>query len=230
MYQDRNILEEAFEWDIENWSRASSFWDSNSSLNFPSCRALELGANQGGLSLLLALKGAAVVCSDLNGPEQKARDLHEKYKVSENISYHNVNALEIPFPDSSFDLVAYKSVLGAMRTYDNQKKMASEIFRVLKPSGELWFAENLVGSPIHMTARKLFVTWGTRWRYVTIKELNELFEPFGRLKIKPYGFGAAFGRREWQRNLLGKLDSLFNFCLPDSWKYIAFGLVKNERT
>ena len=133
------------------------FWLANTSLDLSKYLALDLGSRNGGLSLFLALRGSQVVCSDLNGPSDNVKKLHQKHSVSSLVSYAAVNVTSIPYPDLYFDVVVFKSVLGALQTYPNQTKMMQEIYRVLRPGGELWFAENLVASPLHMLARKLFV-------------------------------------------------------------------------
>ena len=142
---------EIFEWDIENWSKVLEFWLQNTKLDISRSYALDVGAHNGGISLFLAKHDVKVVCSDLNGPTEKAKQLHLKYGVSDHISYTDVNVLAIPFPDNSFDLVTFKSVMGALRCYKNQEKMISEIYRVLKPVGERLFFRipaNLLVPPV----------------------------------------------------------------------------------
>ena len=214
------------EWDIKNWSCAPEFWLANTQLNLSQCYALDLGSRNGGTSLFLALKGMTVVCSDLNEPSDKAKSLHKKYDVALRVSYAAINTMSIPYPDNRFDVVVFKSVLGALKTYPNQAKMIQEIYRVLKPAGELWFAENLVASPLHTLARKLFIQWGNRWRYITPKEIIELCRPFKQFNSVSYGFLAAFGRTESQRKVLGRIDKTLNGLIPSSWKYIIFGVAR----
>ena len=214
-------IEVIIQWDVENWSHTLDFWHSKTKLDLRFSRALDLGTGNGGLSLFLALKGATVVCSDVNGPCEQAKVLHDQYGVSERITYATVDTRFIPFADGSFDLVAFKSVMGGLSTYPNQKRMVEEIYRVLRPSGELWFAENLVSTLVHQTGRKWFLP-RKYWRYVTISEINELCRSFRTVYLKPYGFLAAFGRTNSQRRILGKIDRIINRCIPSGWKYIAF--------
>ncbi len=208
-------------WDVENWSRTLDFWHSKTKLDLRFCHALDIGTGNGGLSLFLALKGASVVCSDVNGPSDQAKALHEQYGVSERITYATADARSIPFADGSLDLVVFKSVMGGLSTYPNQKRMVEEIYRVLRFGGEFWFAENLVATLVHRIGRK----WVLRrkcWRYVTISEIDELCRSFGKVYLKPYGFLAAFGRTNSQRKVLGKIDRITNRCIPSGWRYIAF--------
>ena len=42
----------------------------------------------------------------------------------------------------------------------------------------VFFAENLVASPLHTLFRRRFVKWGTEWRYVSLEEMHEFLLPF----------------------------------------------------
>lgn len=215
---------DVMEWDVRNWSLAGDFWMTNTKLDVGRCRALDIGARNGGVSLFLLLNGANVICSDLDGPTEKAREIHARYGLSDRVAYARVNALQMPYPDESFDIVTFKSVMGGMRTYQNQLQMVNEICRVLKPGGELWFAENLAGSLLHKLLRRLFVKWGKSWRYLTFREIEELTSPFEDTAMVRYGFWAAFGRSEPWRRRLSKLDRLFDRFTPTRWKYIVFAV------
>lgn len=214
------------DWDVKNWSRVLDFWHNHTALQIENCRSLEVGANKGGLSLYLAQKGATVVCSDITEPAPEVQSHHRQMGFAQNLSYTTVDVCAIPFEDNSFDIILFKSVMGALRTYSRQKQMISEIHRVLKPGGELWFAENLVASPLHRLARRYFVKWGKSWRYVTSLEIQQLCQSFSQLYLENYGLLGAFGRTEKQRRILGSMDALINGCIPCSWKYIAFGLAR----
>ena len=213
----------AIQWDVENWSRALDFWCARSTLSLEACRAIEIGARDGGLSLWLAGKGATAIYSDVVAPDTSVRDRHSSHGVADRVRYVVLNGCCIPFNDASVDIVMFKSVLGALRTFENQKQMFREIYRVLRPGGELWFAENLQASVAHKTLRRLFVSWGTRWRYMSLKELNSLCAGYQESQIEPHGFFGAFGRTEKQRRLLGKIDRGIDPLIPKRWRYIAFG-------
>jgi len=170
-------------------------------LEFSKCYALEVGAGNGGLSLWLALNGCHVICSDLNGPTEKAKELHKKYKVSDLIEYASVDATNIPYKENTFDIVAFKSIIGGIGGYggfEKEMNVFKEIHRVLKPKGELFFAENLDGSLLHKFIRKKIASrfkrykWTSTWRWVTLKELEEFLSPFSSKKYMTYGFLAHF--------------------------------------
>lgn len=224
---DANVAD-FVEWDLSNWSPALDFWLQSTSLDLSGSLALELGAGLGGLSLWLALKGARVVCTDLKGATAEARALHAGRNVQHLISYQAVDATSIPYA-GQFDIVLFKSVLGDVGRggrRELQEQAVREIYRALKPGGELWFAENLTGSALHRLARK-FIRRGSLWRYVSPGEVEEFMSPFRRYSYRTTGFLAVFGRGGVPRNLLGALDRLlFNHVAPERWRYVVIGVAK----
>jgi len=217
------------EWDVANWSEALLFWRAHSSHAVTDVsRALELGARNGGLSLWLAFLGFRVVCSDVEEPGAKARALHAAYKLSSRIEYRSINATAIS-AHGQFDVVSFKSVLGAVGRggYTSQEMAVSEMHRVLRPGGEVWFAENLVASPLHRWLRLCFVPWSSSWRYLTAAELRSLFSQFADFEMITVGFFGAFGRTEQQRRLLSYLDrAIPRFLIPSGWRYIGIGIAR----
>jgi SAM-dependent methyltransferase len=217
------------EWDVRNWSRALDFWTSHTSQDFSQCSALELGARNGGLSLWLALQGVRVLCSDADFPSERALVEHQSQGVSHLIQYRAIDAANIPFEDE-FDLILFKSLVGAIGARNGKESQATalmEMHKALKKGGELFFAENLVGSPLHQSLRKHFIPWGNSWRYVSIKEMLKLMSPFSNVQYCTLGFSGAFGRSEWQRNLLGILDkTILDYIVPSTWRYIIVGVAR----
>jgi SAM-dependent methyltransferase len=226
---DLSTRAEIVEWDVENWSVALDYWQRHSALTLSTCTALEIGSRHGGLSLWLALSGATVVCSDLNGPSDAAVRKHDRYGVSKSIRYERVDALNLPYADA-FDLLVFKSVLGGIGhngERERQRQAVQEMYKALKPGGELWFAENLVGSPVHSVLRDLFIDWAPRWRYISMGELADFLDPFASVTCRTFGVLGAFGRSERQRTILGRIDKLIlNALVPAGWRYIAVGVAR----
>lgn len=219
-------LRKYVEWDARNWAIALDFWLANSSKRLSECTVLEIGTNYGGLSLWLASRGAKVVSSDFQGVRKEARELHKTSDFAHAIEHQTVNVLDIPY-EEEFDVVVFKSVIGVLNDKELQQKAVGEIHKALKKDGELFFAENLVGSPLHMFFRRKAVGWGTTWRYVTIEEMNEFLAPFSDKKLRTIGFAGAFGRTEAQRNLLALGDKfVFERIVPERWKYIVAGVAR----
>ena len=224
MRLSRRAIEDIIEWDVGNWSRALKLWEMEGGTDLKGCLALEIGGRNGGLSLWLALRGARTICSDLNGPSPRAVLLHRRYGVADLVEYRAIDVLDIPYGEGTFDVVAFKSVVGDLGEKEKQRKAFGEIYRVLKPGGRLFFAENLRGSPIHMFLRSRFVSWGRSWRYLSLDDLEEFLSIFSRRRCETHGFLAALGRDERQRRFLSLLDSLISPIVPPSWRYIAFGV------
>ncbi|MEE8452698.1 MAG: class I SAM-dependent methyltransferase [Thermoguttaceae bacterium] len=222
-------LRDCIEWDTTNWGRALEYWEENTSVVLEQAKALEVGARHGGLSLWLANKGVDVLCSDLDGPSDKAKESHKKYQTACPIEYDSINALDIPF-ETHFDIVLFKSVLGGVGSHDNkgnQARAIQQMHKALKNGGELWFAENLVASPIHRFIRNAFVPWGKSWRYVSIPEILGFMSVFSEVDYVTVGFLGAFGRNEFQRKILGKIDvAVIDKLAPEAWKYIIIGIAK----
>src|SRR5215470_12271716 len=115
-------LREVCEWGRwTGWAAPFRFWASHVRPG----RALELGARRGGLSLWLALRGCDVVCSDLWGSE-RARPLHERHGVA--AAYEDIDVTSIPY-ENAFDIVAFKSLLGALETLERQEVAIEQMHR-----------------------------------------------------------------------------------------------------
>ncbi len=217
------------EWDVTNWSVALQYWKRNSVHKLALVKALEIGSRNGGLSLWLALGGARVLCTDLGAPAAKAIQKHRSFGVAHRIEYEALDATDIPYVDR-FDLVLFKSVLGGIgrsNRIDRQEKAIREIHKSLKKGGELWFAENLIGSPIHRFFRTRCIPWGKTWRYVSIEEMDRFLSVFAEVKYTTVGFLGAFGRNGQGQALLGSLDRLIvDRLVPAAWRYVAVGIAR----
>lgn len=219
------------QWDVSNWSRALDFWLLNCGQSaFSGAEVLEVGSQDGGLSLWFADQGASkVVCSDLNGPTDAARQLHAVAGVSSRIEYASTDATNIGL-DQAFDVIAFKSVLaslGGVGGYEAQRKAVRSMHAALRPGGVLLFAENLSASPLHSYLRRRFVSWGDQCRYVTQQEMDAFLESFSEVREETFGFAGAFGRSERQRATLARLDIAgLDRAVPSPWRYIIAGVAK----
>jgi SAM-dependent methyltransferase len=225
---NKEIIKDCIQWDVKSWSIALSYW--NKSIDWDKIETgLELGGREGGLSLWLALKGKNIVCSDLKDVKITAEKLHLLHNVSSCITYQDIDATNIPY-ENYFDVIVFKSIIGGIGRNDNfdkQKLVFSEIYKALKPGGILLFAENLMASPFHQKLRKVFVNWGSSWRYVSLNEMHVLLSDFSTFDLRTTGFLGAFGRTEQQRNFLSTIDQLLlNKICPESWKYIGYGIAE----
>lgn len=228
MATSHDHLDLIFQWEVRSWSRALPLWRrylARPTKGRP--RALALGERDGGLSLMLAEHGCDVVCSDLNGPTQRAKDMHRMLGWDWAMEYGSIDTLDIPFPEDSFDVVTFKSMLGALKTKERQEQAIKEIHRVLKPGGVLLFAENLRGTIVHRWLRKRFVAWGGYWRYLDARSDADLFNSFD-LEDRTTGLLASLGRTETQRDLLARLDGCIAPLVPSTWRTIWYGAAIKE--
>jgi SAM-dependent methyltransferase len=222
-------LPDFLEWDVRNWSVALEFWRARTRLDLGRCEALEIGSRHGGLSMWLALLGARVVCSDVGPPSERAVRKHADAGVTRLVRYQIIDGTSIPY-SGRFDLVVFKSVLGAIGRAGGlagQARAVREMHKALKPGGELFFAENLVASPVHRYFRRRFVRWSASWRYVSIGEMRSFLAPFRDVAYRTVGFAGAFGRTSGQRSLLGSLDrALLDGLVPERWRYVIAGVAR----
>lgn len=225
-----STLPEYVGWDAVNWSRALEYWRVNSSLlGGENILAIEAGAREGGLSQWALDIGLRVHCTDREMPLAAKRPVFHEDGVAERISFGAWDLVSGPC-ECTGDIVMAKSVLGALGNCSDlapQRMAIENMYASLRPGGELWLAENLVGSPLHMFARRRFVPWGERWLYFKPGELRGLLQPFSKVEMGFVGFLGAFGRAEWQRRVLGRVDQgLYEKIMPTKWRYIGICVAK----
>jgi ubiquinone/menaquinone biosynthesis C-methylase UbiE len=221
-------LKDVVEWDVATWSRAVRYWSNVVAASAsPPVSGLELGARNGGVSCYFASKfGCKMACTDVES-SAAAEALHKRHGVSHLITYRQVDACSIPWEDNTFDLVVFKSILGvvgARGQRERQAKAMEEIHRVLRPGGQLLFAENLRASKLHQTARHLFVPWGKAWTYVTLDDLRELLRGFKSVDLQSTGFSSAFVLKpEFLRTVCATMDESLLRWVPKRWNYVGYG-------
>lgn len=217
------------EWDVQTWLRGLECWQEKAeSCDYFRKKGLEIGARNGGLSLYFAKHlQAEMICSDQGGPTAKAKALHQWHEVSDQIDYANINATNINFDDNTFDFVVFKSVLGALISEETQEQQRaiSEIYRVLKPGGILFFAENLEATFLHRFGRKYLVPWGNSWSYLSLGKMSENLQEFSEKKLVSTGYLAAFVPNRFIRlkRMVSYIDQVIDPVIPSNWKYVVYG-------
>lgn len=215
-------IKDIIQWDVSNWKKALSFWEQHFKIT-PGMKVLALGERGGGLSLYFALMGCEVVCTDYRDFPEETKKLHEKHGVSSKITYAQADIRKLDFADATFDIVVFKSVMGAIDSAESQLKAIHEITRVLKKGGAFLFAENSTASFFHRRMRKIFVKWETKWRYIPDAEFEKWKEGYSQTFSSKKGLIALFGRTEGQRKFLAYPDAFFSAIVPKSWRYIYLG-------
>lgn len=219
------------QWDVPTWSQAIHFWDRYLAgrARQRNDRGLELGALRGGLSLYMASRhGVAMVCSDISDPRSRAEPHHRRFTVEAPIEYRAIDGLNIAYPDSSFDFVVLKSVLGEIATKDKphvKRDVIREVLRVLKPGGTLLFAENMNATPLHRLLRSRFRKWGSTWGYTSIDEMRVLLSPFRVVTYETTGFLTALVPGRLKR-MAWALDRPVGWLVPERYRYVIYGVAE----
>ncbi|MCH7619398.1 MAG: bifunctional demethylmenaquinone methyltransferase/2-methoxy-6-polyprenyl-1,4-benzoquinol methylase UbiE [Candidatus Marinimicrobia bacterium] len=96
--------------------------------------ALDLACGTGDLGLIFARSGAEkVICIDFSERMLDVARMKAKRKaVTKRLSFSRTDALNLPFPDATFDSVATGF---SLRNVDGIAEMFKEVQRVLKPGG-----------------------------------------------------------------------------------------------
>lgn len=113
-------------------------------------KVLDVGSGLGGPSRYLAYRFGCHVCGVelLESYCQTARMIARLMKLEEDVSYQQADALNLPFPDHSFDIVWTQHVV---MNIQDRVSLYNELRRVVKPNGYLAFHDVVQsqGGPLH---------------------------------------------------------------------------------
>jgi MPBQ/MSBQ methyltransferase len=116
----------------------------------PGMEVLDLGSGLGGAARTLATQfGCRVTGLDLTEEcSRSANLLTARVGLDDRVTFRQGNALDMPFPDASFDVVWTEQ--SAMHV-DDKERLYRQVHRVLRPAGRLAMREFLAGpvQPIH---------------------------------------------------------------------------------
>ncbi len=142
---------------------------------------LEIGAREGILSSLFKDQ-FKVICSDISYTEADIK------KSTPEITFMNLNCMNIDLDDDSVDIVLAKSVMGGLKDYSNQEIAFNEVFRILRPGGLFFFAENTTGSFIHRILRRIKNKRKLDyWHYCSDDDLTKLSEKYKVISKEYHG-------------------------------------------
>lgn len=107
-------------------------------------KVLDVGCGVGGPSrFLVGQYGCHVTGIDLTEEFCKtARDLAERVRLSDFLTYRQADALDLPYKDGEFDAAWTQHV---QMNIEDKKRFYAELFRVLKPGGKLGFYDIVAG-------------------------------------------------------------------------------------
>jgi ubiquinone/menaquinone biosynthesis C-methylase UbiE len=115
----------------------------------PGMNVLDLGCGTGTLTLMVKRAHPDVNITGLDGDPQVLEIAREKSRGLQ-IQWDQGFVTALPYPDSVFDMVVSSLVIHHLDTDDKQRALA-EIYRVLKPQGELHILD--FGAPHSFSAR-----------------------------------------------------------------------------
>lgn len=151
-------------------------------------RILEVGAGTGREAHTLAMQGASVWVLDFS-PEA----LRLSRQLSRGPKFARADALRLPFPDESFDLVYHQ---GLLEHYSDPMPLLRENRRVLKPVGvvlvdvpQKFHAYTLIKKFL-IALNRWFAGWETQF---SPREIERIVERAGFQPIYRYGYGMRPG-------------------------------------
>ncbi|QEP42338.1 class I SAM-dependent methyltransferase [Ectothiorhodospiraceae bacterium BW-2] len=162
----------------------------------PGKRVLEIGCGIGLDSFKIASHGMDLYAIDLT--QVGIKTVKERFLRKEVPAHFNVgDACNLPFPNAVFD---YVYSFGVLHHVADTKKSVSEVFRVLKPSGEariMLYHRRSLNETIHHLTRVPFEEKDELCpvvRRYTKTEVRKLFADFSKVDIDvQYVFGEGYG-------------------------------------
>lgn len=147
----------------------------------PMMKALDLGCGTGTLTLMLKRAYPDAQITGLDGDPEVLEIARNKTRGVE-IQWDEGLASSLPYPDSTFDRVVTSLVIHHLVT-DDKRRAFKEIFRVLKPHGELHVLD--FGAP-HSLLTRFMVTYMRR-----LEETADNFDGLIPLFVAEAGFGGV---------------------------------------
>ena len=209
-----------FRWDSSNWSKTLQLWKKSIDYSFDGLKVLEVGSGDGSLSIWVYNLGGDVICSDLSYTNEKINTIKRQINNVDKIKFKKIDVLNIPYTNY-FDIILFKSVLGGLRSQENQELAFKQIYKALKLDGKLFFCENMKSTFLHQYFRSK-KPWGHYWRYPSFTELINMSKQFRKIQYDTYGFIGAgdFPLKTFRVNL----DYFSKLLIPADWFYIFAGV------
>lgn len=157
-------------------------------------RILEVGTGSGVIAHYLAgvvgAQGAVV-----------ALDVVDQRQISDGYEFHLVSDTALPFADRSFDVVITNHVIEHVGEYPQQIHHLSEIHRVLKDDGQVYFAVPNRWRVVEPHYRLAFLSWWPRsWRspYLRFFGRGEEYDclPLSSRQIREMAGAARFSAQD----------------------------------
>jgi 2-polyprenyl-6-hydroxyphenyl methylase/3-demethylubiquinone-9 3-methyltransferase len=150
-----------------------------------SCDILDVGCGGGLLSVPLALEGHHVTGIDLSEPSLA---FARKKDITQSVRFQQADAQQLPFPDSSFDVVCAMDLLEHVPC---AKEVVQEASRVLRPGG-IFFFHTFNKTPLSY----LLIIKGVEWFVKNTPKDMHLYSHF----IKPSTLKGWLGEYDLKAN------------------------------
>lgn len=111
--------------------------------NFNSLKILDVGCSSGVITQFISRYGGHAIGIDVD--ESAIQNAKINYKDTKNLSFQVASGSNLPFKNTSFDIVVCNQVYSYA---SNSEKMMKEIYRVLKPDGFCLFTGDNLLRPI----------------------------------------------------------------------------------
>lgn len=177
-------------------------------------KILDVGSGPGFLTLLLAKENpsVSVVGIDYSPTQVRAANHQRIHNQIHNCSFRQGEAMNLPFPDASFDIVIS---VGSIKHWPEGRRGLQEIRRVLTANGSAFIAEadrDATDKEIYRFASK-FTAW-----YV--------WNPFMKWYLRRVVFGQSYTRKEAE--LMAKAAE-FNQVLVEKVSESPFFILKLQK-
>jgi ubiquinone/menaquinone biosynthesis C-methylase UbiE len=163
----------------------------------PEMRVLDLGCGTGTLTLMLKRAHPEAKVTGLDGDPQVLDIARDKSRGTD-IQWDEGLASSLPYPDSVFDRVVTSLVIHHL-TSDDKRRAFKEIYRVLKPRGELHILD--FGAP-----RSLLTRFTAKYMR-RLEETADNFDGLIPLFVTEAGFGEV-QEAEYFVTIFGPLSRL----------------------
>lgn len=147
----------------------------------PNMNVLDLGCGTGTLTLMLKRAHPNTNVTGMDGDPDVLKIARDKSRGTD-IQWDQGFASSLPYPDSTFDRVVTSLVIHHLVT-DDKRRAFKEIFRVLKPRGELYVLD--FGAP-HYTLTRFMITYMRR-----LEETADNFDGLIPRFVAEAGFGGV---------------------------------------
>lgn len=154
-------------------------------------RVIELGCGPGFYSRNLARRFPQIAVIGVDRSESQLRSARDRAAAQNvnNCAFERVNALDLPSPDDSFEVLIASRIFTVLPDHD---RAVAEMFRVLKPGGRCFIAEprHLFWASIPLVAMWLLAS--------VIHSGNGYREPRKATVLNAEAFAALFQRLPWK--------------------------------